>query len=121
MLNGTGGSLLFVGDKKIVTESFGASALQFPFYKNVYTGQQDVVDYKDWIVGLARRNNALKLYYFFTHYGLKMLRSAIEDQEEKFTYFRSLVDEHSELFKMHTVEYGVFTFYALNKNGEISD
>ena len=74
LLNGTGGSLLFVSDKKIFTEAFGAKTLTFSFYKNEYSGQQDIVDYKDWIVGLGRRNNSLKLYYTFSHYGLKIIR-----------------------------------------------
>lgn len=74
LLNGTGGALFFVKDKQLVAESFGASALSFHFYKNKYTGQNDVVDYKDWIVGLARRNNGLKMFYFYDHFGLKKIR-----------------------------------------------
>ena len=65
LLNGTGGSLYYVKDKKMIAEAFGASSLDFHIYKNKFTGQYDVVDYKDWVVGLDRRNNALKLYYSF--------------------------------------------------------
>lgn len=102
LLNGTGGSLFYVADKKLLTESFGASTLHFPFYKNAYTGQEDIVDYKDWIVGLARRNNSLKLYYTFTHYGFKAIRAAVESQEEKCQYLLSLIKERLDLFKLHT-------------------
>jgi hypothetical protein len=77
LLNGTGGSLFYVADKKVYTESFGANTLKFSFYKNQFTDNSDIVDYKDWIVGLGRRNNALKLYYTFSHFGLKRLRSAV--------------------------------------------
>lgn len=77
MLNGTGSSFLFVDDKDILTESFSASVNKFPFYKNEFTGQRDVVDYKDWTIGLGRRNYAIKLYYFYTHYGLRTLRNAL--------------------------------------------
>jgi hypothetical protein len=68
-----------VADKKVVNEAFGAKAMQFAFFKNHFTDNYDVVDYKDWIVGLARRNNALKLYYTFLHYGLHRLRQSIVD------------------------------------------
>lgn len=65
---GNGGSLLFIGDKKQLTKSMG-SDIQFSFYKNQYSGLANVVDYKDWMLGLGRRNNSLKLYYLFRHYG----------------------------------------------------
>jgi hypothetical protein len=61
--------LLYVGDKKQFTLAFGGTS-KFSFYENKYTGKHDVVDYKDWIVGLARRNNGIKFYYLFSHYGL---------------------------------------------------
>jgi aromatic-L-amino-acid/L-tryptophan decarboxylase len=80
LLNGTGGSLFFVANKKVVNEAFGANLLQFAFYKNHFTDNYDVVDYKDWIVGLARRNNSIKMYYTFVHYGLNRLRQSVIDQ-----------------------------------------
>lgn len=80
LLNGTGGSLFFVADKKILNESFGARKLSFSIFQNHYTENHDVIDYKDWTIGLSRRNNALKLYYTFVHYGLKSLREAILQQ-----------------------------------------
>lgn len=120
-MNGTGGSLFYVADKKLLTESFGACTLQFPFYKNAYTGQNDIVDYKDWIVGLGRRNNSLKLYYTFTHYGFKTLRAAVESQDEKCQYLLSLIKGRSDLFKVHTFQYAVVTFHVLAKDGTASN
>lgn len=121
MLNGTGGAFFYVADKKITTEAFGASTIDFPFFENVYTGQRDVVDYKDWIVGLGRRNNALKLYYFYTHYGLKSLRNALKELEEKNEYFVDLVKEYPDIFKIHTIQYGVCSFHVLKKDGSPSN
>lgn len=76
-MNGTGGSLLYLRDKKIITESFTGQMAQFSFYKNEFNQNYDIIDYKDWIVGLARRNNALKLYYTFIHYGMKKIRESV--------------------------------------------
>ena len=81
LLNGTGGSLLYARNKNIITESFNNASNSFHFYKNQYTGLNDVVDYKDWIVGLYRRNSAIKIYYTFEYYGVKMLREAVEGQQ----------------------------------------
>ncbi len=83
LLNGTGGSLYYVNNKMLFTESIGGVNAKFAFYNNAFTGQPNIIDYKDWIVGLARRNNALKIYYTFVHYGLKKLRDTIEAQYEK--------------------------------------
>jgi hypothetical protein len=69
MLLGTGGSLMYVKDKQQLNRAFGGTA-KFSFYENKYTGKNDVVDYKDWIIGLARRNNAIKFYFLYSHYGL---------------------------------------------------
>ncbi len=77
MLNGTGSSFFYINNKEILTESFSAPTSKFPFLKNEFTGQQDVVDYYDWMIGSGRRNYALKLYYFYSHYGLTTLRSAL--------------------------------------------
>lgn len=46
------------------------SDVSFSFFKNHYSDQYDVIDYKDWMFGLGRRNNSIKFYYLFRHYGL---------------------------------------------------
>jgi glutamate/tyrosine decarboxylase-like PLP-dependent enzyme len=66
-----------VSDKKQLNEAFGSKTLQFSFYKNSFSDNYDIVDYKDWIVGLGRRNNALKIYYTFVHYGAEKIRSSV--------------------------------------------
>jgi hypothetical protein len=66
---GNGGSLFFISDKIQLNHSMGSN-LSFHFYKNQYTEQNNVINYKDWMFGLNRRNNSLKLYYLFCHYGL---------------------------------------------------
>ena len=112
--------MFYVKDKQLIAESFGASALKFHFYENKYSGQNDVVDYKDWIVGLARRNNGLKIFYFFQHYGVEKIKLAVEGQEPKFEYFLELLKSRPDLFQLHTRQFGVFTFFVLDKKGEAS-
>lgn len=73
---GNGGSILFIGDKKQLNRSM-SSDIVFHFYKNQYNGLPNVVDYKDWMLGLNRRNNSLKFYYLFRHYGLERLREYV--------------------------------------------
>jgi glutamate/tyrosine decarboxylase-like PLP-dependent enzyme len=121
LLNGTGGSLFYVKNKELVTEAFGASSLAFHFYKNQYSGQEDVVDYKDWIIGLFRRNSSLKLYYCLSHYGFKRLREAVEGQQAKFELLVELVKGHPDLFRLHTNQYAVTTFQCLDRDGTPSN
>lgn len=121
LLNGTGGSLFYVGNKRMVNESFGANALHFSFYKNEYTNECDVVDYKDWIVGLARRNNAIKLYYTFLHYGLKRIRESVLSNEEKALRLVEKIRAQADLFNIHTIQYSVVLFQVKDKHGQASN
>ena len=73
---------MYVRDKKQLNNSFSGTT-KFSFYENKYTGKQDVVDYKDWIIGLGRRNNSIKFYFMFEHYGLETLRKLIYETQEK--------------------------------------
>lgn len=55
---------MFIKDKKQLNQSFSGTK-NFTFYENKYTGKQDVVDYKDWSIGLSRKNNSFKFYFLF--------------------------------------------------------
>lgn len=99
----------------------GGVNAKFAFYNNAFTGQPDIIDYKDWIVGLARRNNALKIYYTFVHYGLKKLRSTVQAQQQKVQYLIDLVKSHPQLFKLYTVQYALVSFQVLGKDGAPSN
>ena len=61
--------MMFIKDKAQLNKAFGGTA-KFSFYQNKYTGRHDVVDYKDWIFGLNRRNNSIKFYFLYEHYGM---------------------------------------------------
>jgi hypothetical protein len=73
---------MFIKDKKQLNQAFGGTA-KFSFYENKFTGRHDVVDYKDWILGLGRRNNSIKFYFLFEHYGLQNLRKLIYETDSK--------------------------------------
>lgn len=51
--------------------------LEFSFYKNKYSEEKNTIDYKDWQVGLNKRNNALRLFFIYKMYGLKLLKESI--------------------------------------------
>ena len=112
LLSGTGGALFYVRDKKLINYSFGATAasLEFSFYKNQYSNNYDVVDYKDWIFGLARRNNSIKIYYTIAHYGLKLIRETVEKHSKKGVHLLKVIESHPTLFHVFTVQYNLVTF-----------
>lgn len=82
---------MFVKDKKQLCHAFSGTQ-EFSFYNNKYSGKNDVVDYKDWMIGLSRRNNSIKFYFLFEHYGLKMLRSIIEETSRKSAELKKWVE-----------------------------
>lgn len=65
----------------------------FSILKNQYSGLDNVVDYKDWMFGLNRRNNSIKFYYLFRHYGLEKLRSYINETIEKATHIAKRIEK----------------------------
>jgi glutamate/tyrosine decarboxylase-like PLP-dependent enzyme len=77
-----GGSVFFVADKSEYVESMGGKS-DFSFYKNEYSDNYDVIDYKDWSIGLVRRNYALHFFYFFSHFGVDKIREAVEQLHER--------------------------------------
>ena len=121
LLNGTGGSLFFISDKKQIVESFDSGNSKFHFWKNKFSGKDEVVDYKDWSVCNTRRNNAIKLYYMYDHFGLKKIRDAVEANQEKFDYLVSLIEAETLSFQVLTKQYGLVNFMALGKDEEPSN
>ena len=47
MMLGLNGSLFFITDKQELAEAMG-SKMDYDFYKNKFTDEHDVWDYKDW-------------------------------------------------------------------------
>ena len=45
----------------------------FEIYKNKFSDNFDVCDYKDWQVPLGRRFNALKFYWMIKYFGTNKL------------------------------------------------
>lgn len=121
LLNGTGGSMFYVGDKKQLNEAFGANTLKFSFYKNEFSDNYDIVDYKDWIVGLGRRNNALKIYYTFVHYGVDRIRKSVEQLDDKAKLLIGQIRERKDLFELFSLQYTVIAFQVKDSEGKVSD
>lgn len=80
----------------------------------------DIVDYKDWIVGNTRRNNSIKLYYTFVHYGMKKIRQSVLSNEEKASKLVATVEAHPELFSIHAFRYSIVLFQVKDKDGQVS-
>jgi glutamate/tyrosine decarboxylase-like PLP-dependent enzyme len=72
-------------------------------------------------VGLGRRNNALKIYYTFVHYGVLKIRNAVEKLEDQAKYLIQKIKEQKDLFEIYTIQYTVVTFRIKDRNGNISD
>lgn len=116
LLLGNGGSLFYVKNKKLFTRAMGADQ-EFNFYKSNYSEKDQVINYKDWTVGLNRRNNSLKFYYVFQHYGLEKLRTALREAHKGAKHLAELVISNEDIFQIFAQEYGIVCFQVKNKDG----
>lgn len=73
MMLGLNGSLFFITDKKELAEAMG-SKIDFEFYKNRFSEEHDVWDYKDWQVALGKRFNCLKMWWMMRSCGVEGMR-----------------------------------------------
>lgn len=111
---------MYVRDKKQLNNAFSGTQ-KFSFYENKYTGKQDVVDYKDWIIGLGRRNNSIKFYFLFEHYGLENLRKLIYQTQHKADNLQSEILKDKDLFEVFCKQFGIVCFRVKCKNGRVND
>lgn len=79
------------------------------------------MDYQDWIIGLSRRNNSIKFYFLFEHYGLENLRKMIYETQTKADVLEKEVMKDSELFEVFCRKYGVLCFRVKCKYGRAND
>lgn len=69
MMCGLHGSLFYVSEKQELAEAMG-NKIDFEVYKNKFTENYDVWDYKDWQVALGKRFNSLKLWWMIRSTGI---------------------------------------------------
>jgi glutamate/tyrosine decarboxylase-like PLP-dependent enzyme len=94
---------------------------EFSFYKNEYSDNYDVVDYKDWTIGLVRRNYAMHFYYLYSHYGIDKLKDAIESLQLKTEYLEELVASRSDLFEVRFKGYSLLSFRLVGNSDKSSN
>jgi aromatic-L-amino-acid decarboxylase len=76
MLVNVDASALFVKDRASLVE---ALAITPEYLKNAASQADDVIDYRDWQVPLARRFRALKLWYVVRSYGAAGLQRHVRE------------------------------------------
>jgi aromatic-L-amino-acid/L-tryptophan decarboxylase len=97
MLSGMSASLFYVDDKFLLTESLSgknSQLFQNPEYlKNQFSELNDVIDYKDWQIGLGRRFNSLKIWFLIRNYGVEGLKEFIKHTLNLAEYFEKKIQE----------------------------
>jgi glutamate/tyrosine decarboxylase-like PLP-dependent enzyme len=109
-----GGSVFFVADKLEYIEAMGGKS-DFSFYKNEYSNNFDVIDYKDWSIGLVRRNYALHFFYLFSYFGVAKLREAIDELHRRTEYLEELLLGRADLFEIRYKSYSLISFRIVSK------
>lgn len=73
MMCGMGSAFFYVADKKFYTGSLGGENENPEYLKNKFTDEHDVIDYKNWQVGLGRRFSSLKIWFLIRNFGVEGL------------------------------------------------
>ena len=95
--------------------------IEYSFLKNEHSSKMDAIDYKDWSFGLLRRNNSLKFFYLFRHFGLQKLRAYVRSIVER-AELLELLAKDSGLFKMFCKpKYGLVCFQLCDKTGKVNN
>lgn len=114
---GIQGAILFIADKQELNWSLDPK-ISFNFYKNKYSGQENVIDFKEWSLSTGRRSTGLKFYFLYKFYGLQRLQKHVRDLVEKAKYIEGLV-QNEKIFKLFCKPaYGLVCYQLCNKKGE---
>lgn len=111
---------MFIKDKNQLTRAFGGTS-EFSFYSNTFTGNNDVVDYKDWTVSLGRRALSFRFLFLYEHYGLQNLRQLIYQLDEKSKLFQRLIIKQDKIFEMYVKAFGLVGFRVKDNKGKVSN
>ncbi|CAK65709.1 unnamed protein product (macronuclear) [Paramecium tetraurelia] len=115
MMCGLTGSLFYVNDKSELAEAMG-NKIDFEIYKNKFTDNYDVWDYKDWQVALGKRFNSIKMFWMIKSLGLNGMKEQIQQKIEVANHFEQLV-RSSNRFRIFTKpQLGLVTFLLVHED-----
>jgi aromatic-L-amino-acid decarboxylase len=122
MLCGMSSALFYVKDKFLLNESLSGKYSQFnlnpEYLKNEYSNLNDVIDYKDWQIGLGRRFNSLKLWFLIRSYGTEGLCEFLKSTILQAEKFEKLLENDSRFEKVCKREFSLVCFrLCKDKNG----
>ncbi|MBB1245160.1 aspartate aminotransferase family protein [Streptomyces durbertensis] len=108
MRTGTPCDVLWVADRKDLTDALGSTA---SYLRGDATDSPEVVDFKDWQIPLGRPMRALKLWYVLRAHGLEELREVIRRDVRLAALLASLV-EREPGFHLVAHRFGLVVFRA---------
>ncbi len=91
---GNNSAVFFVADKLNYRESLLGGPTP-EFLKNKFTNEYDIIDYKDWQIGLGRRFNSLRFWYMIRSLGVEGMRENVTQKIELAKVFENHVKKNS--------------------------
>ena len=114
---GNNSAIYFVADK----ENYREALLGGPtpeYLKNKFTNEYDIIDYKDWQIGLGRRFNSLRIWFMIRSIGVEGLRENIVSKIELAKEFENLLNNNSRFEKICKRELSLVCFRLIkDQNG----
>jgi glutamate/tyrosine decarboxylase-like PLP-dependent enzyme len=122
MMSTLPGTLFFVGNKQKYIEAISGKYIEFQsnpeYLKNKFTDEFDVIDYKDWQIGLSRKFNSLKFWFLIRSQGIEGLQSQIRTKVELAKKLEALVLGEPRLQLVCKTIFGLVCFRVVKGKDE---
>jgi glutamate/tyrosine decarboxylase-like PLP-dependent enzyme len=116
---GNNSAVLYVADKNAYRESLLGGATP-QYLKNKYTDEYDIIDYKDWQIGLGRRFNSLRFWYMIRSLGVEGMRDNITEKIELAKEFETLLKQNPQFEMVCKRELSLVCFRLVkDKSGNV--
>ena len=101
---GTGCASFFIDDKRLLMETMAGkgseNAPPSEYLRNQYSENQDIIDYRDWQIGLGRPFNSLKVWFVIRGYGVEGMQNLMNQSIKQASFFSEDIVK-DERFALH--------------------
>ncbi len=106
---GGNSALFYVADKSKYREALLGGPIP-EYLKNQFTNEHDIIDYKDWQIGLGRRFNSLRIWFMMRSVGVEGMKQNILEKIELAKEFEKLLEQDSQFEKICKRELSLLCF-----------
>lgn len=118
MLSGINTTFYVTDNASLIPESLSGKRLKCTYLDNEYSDMLECIDYKEWSIGLGRRNESLKLFFVIKSYGKIGLQNVLQNSIDSAIYFKELVSQHKSIELFTDNPYSLVCLRLVELNGK---